>query len=99
MIKKIISFNIHIAPSWFANMDTQFVLDIYAAATYCTLYMTKIDKFITKELHKVIQKCIVEKIEAYIKIQNLENTFLNAQQMSTQLAAYLVHSIPLYHAS
>jgi hypothetical protein len=63
------------------------------------LHMTKTDKFITKELHKVIKKCIVEKIEAYIKIQNLENTFLNTQQMFAQLAAYLVLSIPFYHTS
>jgi hypothetical protein len=36
------AFNIRVAPLWFANMDTQFVLDPYAAATHCTSYMTKI---------------------------------------------------------
>ena len=33
------------------------------------------------------------------RIQKLGNAFLNAQQMSTQLAVYLVLSIPLHHAS
>lgn len=93
------AFGINVAPIWFANTDAQFVLDPYAAASYCTSYMTKIDKTISKELYKIIQHCIAEKTEANIRIQKLGNAFLNAQQMSAQLAAYLVLSLPLHHAS
>jgi hypothetical protein len=41
------AFNIHVAHLWFANTDIQFILDPYAITTYCTSYMTKIDKSIT----------------------------------------------------
>ncbi len=37
-------------------------------------------------------------IETHTCIQTMGNAFLNAPQMSTQLVAYIVSSIPLYHA-
>ncbi len=56
--------------------------------TYCTSYMTKINKSITSELHSIIKKCITNNIDA--KIQKLGNDFLNAQQVVVQFATYLV---------
>ena len=41
------AFNQKIAHIWHANIDIQFILDLYAIATYCTSYMTKVDKTIT----------------------------------------------------
>ena len=84
---------------WFANTDIQFILDPYAAATYCTSYMTKVDKSMTTELKSILQNCITNKTDANIRILKLGNVFLNAQQMSAQLAIYLILSIPLYHCS
>jgi hypothetical protein len=43
------AFKIRVAPLWFANTHAQFVLDVYAAATYCTSFRTKNDKPITKK--------------------------------------------------
>lgn len=93
------AFNKIIAHNWYANTDVQFILDPYAAATYCTSYMTKVDKTITVELKSILQKCIGEKTDANLRILKLGNAFLNAQQMSAQLAIYLILSIPLYHCS
>ena len=84
---------------WFANTDIQFILDPYATTTYCTSYMTKVDKSMTTELKSILQKCITDKIDANIRILKLGNAFLNAQQMLAQLAIYLILSIPLYHCS
>ena len=93
------AFGINLAPLSFANTNVQFVLDSYVVALYCTSYMTKIDKTISKELNKIIQNCIAEKTNANIRIQKLGNAFLNAQQMFAQLVIYLVLSISLHHAS
>ncbi len=41
------AFNIHVAHLWFAKIDIQFIFNPYATATYCTSYMTKINKSIT----------------------------------------------------
>ena len=38
------AFTKSISNIWYANTDIQFILDLYAAATYCTSYMTKVDK-------------------------------------------------------
>ncbi len=43
---------------WFANIDFQFILDSYVAATYYTSYMTKIDKSITSELYLIIKNAL-----------------------------------------
>ena len=75
---------------WFANTDIQFILDPYATATYCTSYMTKVDKSMTTELKSILQICITDKTNANIRILKLGNAFLNAQQMSAQLAIYLI---------
>jgi hypothetical protein len=93
------AFNKDIVNLWYANIDIQFILDPYAAATYCTSYMTKVDKSITTELKSILQKCIAEKTDANLRILKLGNAFLNAQQMSAQLAIYLILSIPLFHCS
>ena len=42
------SFRIHAGNIWQANTDLQFILDPYAAASYCTSYLTKIDKTVTQ---------------------------------------------------
>jgi hypothetical protein len=68
-------------------MDVQFILDPYVATSYCTFYLTNIDKTITKEF------------KANIHIRKMGNATLNAQQMLTQLVTYIVLSIPPYHAS
>jgi hypothetical protein len=52
----------------------------------------------TKELKNIIISCNENKIETYTCIQKMGDDFLNVQQMSAQLATYIVLSIPLYHA-
>ncbi len=92
------AFNIHDAHLWFANTNIQFILDPYVTTTYCTSYMTKINKSITSKLHSLIKKCIANNINANTRIQKLGNVFLNARQMVVQLVAYLMLSLPLYHS-
>jgi len=60
--------------------------------------MTKINKSITLELYSIIEKYIVNNINANTKIQKLGNDFFNAQQMVVQFAIYLVFSLSLYHS-
>jgi hypothetical protein len=45
--KNHVVYNICDVHLWFANINISFNLDPYAIATYCTSYMTKIDKSIT----------------------------------------------------
>jgi len=45
--KNHVVYNIRDVHLWFANINIWIILDPYAVATYCTSYMTKIDKSIT----------------------------------------------------
>ncbi len=54
------------------------------------------NKMITSKLHSIIQKCIVNKINANIEIQKLNNAFPNVQQVVTQLFVNLLFSLLLY---
>jgi len=47
-------------------------------------------KMVTKELKTIIADCNEKKIGAHIHIQTMENAFLNAQQMLTQLVTYIM---------
>ncbi len=49
---------------WKANIDTQYILDPYAATLYCTFYLTKIDKFIIEEMKIILNKCKHEQTNA-----------------------------------
>jgi hypothetical protein len=44
---KINAFNTRVVHLWFVNTNVKFILDPYAAATYYTSYMTKINNSIT----------------------------------------------------
>ena len=47
------SFSRHIPKLWNANTDSQFILDSYATATYCTSYMKKFDKTMTSTFKRI----------------------------------------------
>ncbi len=71
-------FGIHIGNLWQVNINVQFILDLMLIASYCTSYLTKIDKVMTKELKIIIISCYENKIETHICIRKMGNDFLNA---------------------
>jgi hypothetical protein len=50
---------------------------------------------VTKELKNIIISCNENKIETHTQIQKMGNVFINVQQMSAQLATYIVLFMPL----
>jgi hypothetical protein len=88
------AFSIHVGPLWEANTNAQFILYPYATTTYCSFYLTKVDKSITREMRIIWDKCKCEKTKAFEQIKKLRNAFLNAQQMSIQQAIHICLSIP-----
>jgi hypothetical protein len=49
-------FGMHARPLWGANTNSQYILDPYAATSYCTSYLTKIDKYAIQEMKIIINK-------------------------------------------
>ncbi len=92
-------FNIHARPLCEANTNAQFILDPYIPTIYCTFYLTKINKFVTREIKIILNKCKCEETNAFEQIKKLKNAFLNAQKMSIQQTIHICVSIPLYHST
>jgi exonuclease III len=80
---------------WNANTDAQYVLNAYAAASYCSSYMTKVDKSMTNAFRKIRKEHERSEIDAIQMIRTLGNTLLNLQQMSSQQAVHIALSLPL----
>jgi hypothetical protein len=80
---------------WKENTYAQYMLNAYATTSYCTSYMTKIDKSMTFAFRKICKEHERSHIDAIQMIRTLGNTFFNLQQMSTQKAVHIALSFPL----
>jgi hypothetical protein len=84
---------------WNANTDAQYILNAYAAASYCSSYMTKADKSMTTAFRKIRKEHERSEIDAIQMIRTLGNALLNLQQMSSQQAVHIALSLPLNSSS
>ena len=84
---------------WNANTDSQYVLSAYAAVSYCTSYMTKVDRSMTNAFKRIRKQHEKSKIDAIQMIRSLGNDLLNLQQISAQEAIHIAVSLPLNHSS
>ena len=80
---------------WKANTDAQYVLSEYAASSYCTSYITKIDKSMTSAFRRIHKEHERSHIDAIQMIHTLGNTLINLQQMSAQQTIHIALSLPL----
>jgi hypothetical protein len=89
------SFSKDMPIMWNENTDAQYVLNAYAVASYCTSYMTKIDKSMTSAFRRIHKEHERSHIDAIQMIHTLGNTLLNLQQMSAQQEVHIALSLPL----
>jgi hypothetical protein len=66
---------IKVVALWETNSDIQFILEPYIATSYCTSYLTKIDKTITSKFQTIIKKCENENVDANLRVTKLNNVF------------------------
>ncbi len=64
-------YAIKVATIWEANTYIQFIFDLYATTSYCTSYLTKIDKTITNKFQTIIKKCENENVDANLRVRKL----------------------------
>ena len=83
---------------WNANIDAQYVLNAYVAASYCSSYMTKVDKSRINEFKRIHKDHVKKKIDDIQMIPTLGNTLLNLQQISSQQVVHITLSLPLTHS-
>jgi hypothetical protein len=84
---------------WKENTNVQYVLNAYAATSYCTSYMTKVEKSMTSAFKIILKEHERSHIDVIQMIHALGNTLLNLQKMSTQQAVHIALSPPLTYSS
>jgi len=89
------SFSKDMLVLWNENIDAQYVLNAYDATSYCTSYMTKVEKSMTSAFRRIHKEHETSHIDAIQMIRMLGNIFLNIQQMSAQQAVHIALSLRL----
>ena len=89
------SFSKDMPVMWNENTDVQYVLNAYVASSYCTSYMTKVDKSMTSAFKRICKEHERSHIDVMQTIRTLGNTLLNLQQMFSQQVVCIALSLPL----
>jgi biopolymer transport protein ExbD len=86
-------YNETLLRAWGANLDIQYIIDVYAVIMYIAAYITKSEKNMGQLLREVAKQCRDEDIS--IQLKKIGSTFLNKREVSAQEVAYRLLSIPL----
>ena len=96
---RINNYNAACLSAWRANMDIQFVLDIYACAMYIVSYISKAQKGMSELLRTVCEEAKKGNSSIKQQVRDIGNTFLNNAEISAQEAVYIVLQLPMRKSS
>ena len=76
--------------AWRANMDIQYVLDVYVCAMYIVSYISKAEKGMSELLRKAVAEAKEGNTNIKQQVRDIGNKFLNSVEISAQEAVYVV---------
>ena len=85
--------------AWRANMDIQYVLDVYACAMYIVSYISKAQKGMSELLRRAVAEAKEGNTNIKQQVRDIGNKFLNSVEISAQEAVYVVLQLPMRKAS
>ena len=85
--------------AWRANMDIQFVLDVYACAMYIVSYISKAQKGMSDLLRTACEEARKGNSSIKQQVRDIGNKFLNNVEISAQEAVYIVLQLPMRKSS
>ena len=85
--------------AWRANMDIQYVLDVYACAMYIVSYISKAQKGMSELLRKAVEEAKEGNTNIKQQVRDVGKKFLNSVEISAQEAVYVVLQLPMRKAS
>ena len=96
---RVNNYNSACLSAWRANMDIQFVLDVYACAMYIVSYISKAQKGMSQLLQRACDEA--REGNSSIKQQVRDNgyKFLNSVEINAQEAVYIVLQLPMRKSS
>ena len=96
---RINNYNAACLKAWRANMDIQFVLDVYACAMYIVSYISKAQKGMSELLRQACTEARKGNANIKQQVQDIGNKFLNSVEISAQEAVYIVLQLPMKKSS
>ena len=96
---RINNYNSACLHAWRANMDIQFVLDVYACAMYIVSYISKAQKGMSELLCRACAEAKEGNANIKQQVRDIGNKFLNSVEMSAQEAVYLILQLPMRKSS
>ena len=96
---RVNNYNPHCLKAWRANMDLQYVLDVYACASYIAAYVTKAQRGMSELLRKACTEAKNGNKDIREQVRTIGNKFLNAVEISAQEAVYICLGLPMRKSS
>ena len=85
--------------AWRANMDIQFVLDVYACAMYIVSYISKAQGGMSELLRNACEEARNGNSTVKQQLRDIGNKFLNAVEISAEEAVYIALQLPIRRSS
>jgi len=98
---RINNYNPDCLTAWRANMDIQFVLDVYASAVYIVNYISKGQKGMSELLRQACTEAREGNHNIHVKqqVRDIGSKFLHNVEISAQEAVYIILQLPMRKAS
>ena len=96
---RINNYNPACLSAWRADMDVQFVLDVYACAMYIVSYISKAQKGMSELLHKACAEAKEGNSNVKQQVRDIGNKFLNSVEISAQEVVYIILQLPMKKSS
>ena len=96
---RVNNYNSACLSAWRANMDIQFVLDVYACAMYIVSYISKAQKGMSQLLQRACDEAREGNSSIKQQVRDIGNKFLNSVEISAQEAVYIVLQLPMRKSS
>ena len=84
---------------WKANMDCQYVVNGYAAASYILDYVTKGERGLSETLRVASKEAAYMNMTQKASLKHISKRFIDFSEIGAQEAAYYLLGIPLYYSS
>jgi hypothetical protein len=82
-----------------ANIDVQFVLNVYSCLSYIVEYINKPSRGISRLLRSCVESFASGNLTIREKLRAVSNTFYNGTEISAQEAAWCRLRLPMSHSS
>ena len=96
---RINNYNHACLSAWRANMDIQYVLDVYACAVYIANYISKGQKGMSELLREACHAARQGNNTIKQQVRDIGSKFLNNVEISAQEAVYIVLQLPMRKSS